>query len=146
MYELVTAELERIHPAVVAFPIALLVVSVLLDLAARFQSSVRGSARLLLYLGTGGAMLATVTGLITHLRYEGTTVSGWIDQHEVAAYLTTAIFVGLSLWRGWSRRHGQEVGASWIYTALSLAGLVALTVTGALGGNLVFGHGVGVSH
>ena len=91
MYELLTTELDRIHPVVVAFPVAFLVVSVLLDLGARFRSSVRRSARLCLYLGTGGAVLATVTGLITQMRYEGTPVSGLIDQHEFVAYLTTAI-------------------------------------------------------
>ena len=40
------------------------------------------SARLTLYLGTLGAVIATITGLITHLRYEGTPVASFIDQHE----------------------------------------------------------------
>src|SRR5579859_6418172 len=100
MLNLPSTELDRIHPIIVAFPIALLVVSVLLDLGARFRSALRGSARLMLYLGTCGAVLATVTGLIAHLRYEETTVSGFIEQHELVAYLTTAIFLGLSIWRG----------------------------------------------
>jgi uncharacterized membrane protein len=146
MLNLLLTELDRIHPIFVAFPLALLVVSVLLDLGARFISSLRQSARLMLYLGTCGAVLATVTGLIAHVRYEGTAVSGLIEQHELIAYITTAIFMGLSIWRGRAMRHGKEVGGGWLYAALSLMGLAVLVFTGALGGNLVFRYGVGLSH
>lgn len=146
MLNLLSTELDRIHPIFVAFPIALLVVSVLLDLGARFRSSLRVSARLTLYLGTCGAVLATITGIITHLRYEGTAISGFIEQHEYVAYITTAIFLGLSIWRVREIRRGKDVGGGWLYAMLSLVGLVVLIFTGALGGNLVFGHGVGISH
>ena len=146
MLNLLSTELDRIHPIFVAFPIALLVVSVLLDLGARFRSSLRVSARLTLYLGTCGAVLATITGIITHLRYEGIAISGFIEQHEFVAYITTAIFLGLSIWRVREIRRGKDVGGGWLYAMLSLVGLVVLIFTGALGGNLVFGHGVGISH
>lgn len=146
MLDLLSMELNRIHPMVVAFPLALLVVSVFLDLIARFRPMLRTSARLTLYVGTWGAAIATITGLITHLRYEGMPVASFIDQHEFVAYITTGIFLGLSIWRGRAMRRGDDVGGSWVYVALSAAGLVALVLTGALGGNLVFGHGVGVSH
>lgn len=146
MLDLLSTEFNRIHPIVVAFPLALLVVSVLLDLFARFRPTWRASARLTLYLGTWGAVIATITGLITHLRYEGTPVASFIDPHEFVAYITTAIFLGLSIWRGRAMRHGRDVGGSWVYVVLSAAGLVALVLTGAMGGNLVFGHGVGLSH
>jgi uncharacterized membrane protein len=146
MLDLLSTDLNRIHPIVVAFPLALLVVSVLLDLIARFRPALRAGARLTLYLGTLGAVIATITGLITHLRYEGTPVAGFIDQHEFIAYTTTAIFLALSIWRSRAMRRGSDVGGSWVYVAFSVAGLLALVLTGALGGNLVFGHGVGISH
>lgn len=146
MLDLLSMELNRIHPMVVAFPLALLVVSVFLDLIARFRPMLHACARLTLYVGTWGAAIATITGLIAHLRYEGTSVAGFIDQHEFAAYITTAIFLGLSIWRSRAMRRGNDVGGSWVYVALSVAGLVTLVLTGALGGNLVFGHSVGVSH
>lgn len=146
MRDLLSMELNRIHPMIVAFPLALLVVSVFLDLIARFRPKLRASARLTLYVGTWGAAIATITGLVTHLQYEGTSVAGFIDQHEFMAYITTAIFLGLSIWRSRAMRRGSDVGGSWVYVALSVAGLVALVLTGALGGNLVFGHGVGISH
>ena len=146
MLDLLSMELNRIHPMVVAFPLALLVVSVFLDLVAHFRPILHMSARLTLYVGTWGAVIATITGLITHLRYEGTSVADFIDQHEFAAYITTAIFLGLSIWRNRAMRRGSDVGSSWLYGALSVAGLVALVLTGALGGNLVFGHAVGISH
>lgn len=41
MLDLLPTEWNRIHPIVVAFPIALLVVSVLLDLLARFRPMLR---------------------------------------------------------------------------------------------------------
>jgi uncharacterized membrane protein len=89
MLNLLSTELDRIHPIFVAFPIALLVVSVLLDLGARFRSSLRVSARLTLYLGTCGAVLATITGIITHLRYEGTAISGFIDRKAIHHFKIT---------------------------------------------------------
>jgi uncharacterized membrane protein len=146
MLDLLFTEVQRMHPIVVAFPLALLVVSVLLDLFARFRPALRASGRLTLYLGTWGAALATITGLITHLRYEGTPAADFIDQHEFVAYITTAIFLGLSIWRSRAMRRGKDIGELWMYSILSVAGLVALVLTGALGGNLVFGHAVGVLH
>jgi uncharacterized membrane protein len=65
MLNLLSTELKRIHPIVVAFPLALLVVSVLLDLIAYFRPALRAGARLTLYLGTLGAVIATITGLTT---------------------------------------------------------------------------------
>ena len=73
-------------------------------------------------------------------------VAGFIDQHEFIAYATTAIFLALSIWRSRAMRRGSDVGGSWVYGAFSVAGLLALVLTGALGGKLVFGHGVGISH
>lgn len=145
MLELLLTELQRIHPIVVAFPLALLVVSVLLDLSARFRHTLRASARLTLYLGTWGCVIATTTGLITHLRYEGTPVASFIEQHEFMAYATTALFLALSIWRSRAMRLGKDIGGFWLYSALSIVGLIVLVLTGALGGNLVFGHGVGVA-
>ena len=103
-------------------------------------------ARLTLYLGTWGAVIATITGLITHLRYEGTPVASFVEQHEFVAYATLAIFLALSIWRRQSMRRGKDIGGFWLYSLLSIVGLIVLVLTGALGGNLVFGHSVGVSH
>jgi uncharacterized membrane protein len=146
MAELFSVELSRIHPMLVAFPLALLVVSVLLDWVARWRPSLLSSARLTLFLGTLGALVATITGIIAHLPYERTAVIGFIDQHEQFAMITTLLFLALSIWRALMLRRGKDVGGTWLYAALSLVGLVALVVTGGLGGNLVFGHGVAVSH
>jgi uncharacterized membrane protein len=146
MAELFSIELSRLHPMFVAFPLALLVVSVLLDWMARWKPSLLSSARLMLFLGTLGAIVATITGVVAHLPYEGTAVIALIDQHEMSALLTTLLFLALSIWRAPMLRCGKEVGGTWLYAALSLVGLIALVVTGWLGGNLVFGHGVGVSH
>jgi uncharacterized membrane protein len=146
MAELFSIELSRLHPMFVAFPLALLIVSVLLDWMARWKPSLLSSARLMLFLGTLGAIVATITGVVAHLPYEGTAVIAFIDQHEMSALLTRLLFLALSIWRALMLRRGKEVGGTWLYAALSLAGLIALVVTGWLGGNLVFGHGVGVSH
>jgi uncharacterized membrane protein len=146
MAELFSIEVSRLHPMLVVFPLALLVVSVLLDGMARWKPSLLSSARLTLFLGTLGALVATITGVIAHLPYEGTAVMSFIDQHEMSAIITTLLFLALSIWRVLLLRRGKDVGGTWLYAALSLVGLIALVVTGGLGGNLVFGHGVGVSH
>lgn len=53
----------RLHPLVVHFPIALLLLVPLLDLGARYCPPWRPAAGLLLLLGTGGAYLAVLAGL-----------------------------------------------------------------------------------
>ena len=142
----VLSTLQRdLHPMLSHFPIALLVVSVGLDLAARFWPQLRPSAWLTLVLGAVMTLPTTVTGLIAHVPYEDSPAAGAIETHELLAFGTTALFIGLTAWRWRTRRRGGDAAAGWLYPGVALLGLVLLTATGYTGGSLVYDHAVGVS-
>ena len=134
------------HGAITHFPIALLFVSVALDLVAVVKKpNLHWSGWLLLVLGTIGAVVATITGLISHFPYEEDPVLlAAIEPHQYTAFAATAVFVTLTGWRWRAVRRGSEVGGSSAYLALALLGLVILGVTGFLGGNLLSEWGIGV--
>ena len=138
--------INHAHGAINHFPIALLFVSVGLDLFALLKRpNLHRPAWLLLMLGMIGAIAATVTGLIAHLPYEeDPTLVAAIEPHQYTAFAATAVFAALSAWRWRSLGRGWDVGGSAPYLAVALLGLVVLGITGFLGGNLITEWGIGV--
>ena len=134
------------HGAINHFPIALLFVSVGLDLFALARKpALHGPAWLLLVLGTMGAIAATVTGLISHLPYEEDPILlAAIEPHQYTAFAATAVFAALTAWRWRSVRRGAELGGEAAYLTVALLGLVVLGIAGFLGGNLLSEWGIGV--
>lgn len=91
---------NHVHGAINHFPIALLFVSVDLDLFTGKRPNLRFSAWLLLALGAIGAVAATVSGLVAHLAYEyDPTLLSAMEIHQYTAYAATAIFAALAAWR-----------------------------------------------
>ena len=92
---------NHVHGAITHFPIALLFVSVALDLVAIVKKpNLHWSAWLLLVLGTIGAVVATITGLISHFPYEEDPVLlAAIEPHQYTAFAATAVFGALTVWR-----------------------------------------------
>ena len=137
--------INHAHGALPHFPVALLFVSVGLDLFAGKRANWRWGAWMILVLGAVGAVVSTVSGLLAHLAYEDDPfLLSVIEPHQYLAFASTAIFVGLAGWRWYSRRRGSDAGDTRPYLALALAGLVVLGITGLLGGNLVSEWGIGV--
>jgi len=138
--------INHAHGAINHFPIALLFVSVGLDLFALLKRpNLHRLAWLLLMLGMIGAIAATVTGLIAHLPYEeDPTLLAAIEPHQYTAFAATAVFAALSAWRWRSLVRGSDVGGSAVYLAVALLGVVVLGITGFLGGNLLTEWGIGV--
>ena len=131
----------NIHPALVHFPIALLFLYTLIELIpfARFMPSVPWDAvrRFLLYIGTLGAALAAVTGIMAE---DVVGESSKIEPHEETALTLVGLFILLSVlvyfWRS------ESVLKTWILKLLALGGLVLLFAVGALGANIVYGSSV----
>ena len=137
--------MNHLHGALNHFPIALLFVSAGLDFVAWKRPNLRSSAWLLLVLGTLGAIVATVSGLLAHLAYEDDPyLLSAMELHQYLAFVTTALFAVLTAWRWRSLRRGSDVGENPVYLALILLGVVVLGVTGFLGGNLLSEYGIGV--
>jgi uncharacterized membrane protein len=136
--------MHPIHPMIVHFPIALLIVAVMFELlAVRWRTSgLRDASLYTLVAGVVGAGLAIITGRMAE---EGMEESGipdaLLDIHEGLGYATFWIFLGLFalrvlIRRGWLReRPALTIGL----------GLVGIGVLAATGGSLVYDFGAGVT-
>jgi uncharacterized membrane protein len=138
----------RVHAMFVAFPIALLPIAVLFDLAGLTRKSevLRRTGLTLLLIGTiaaGGAVLAGLQAedAIDH----GNAIHHLMEEHQTLAYFTLGTFAIVALWRLFRERKmgGKERIATFV---LSLVGLGFLIDTGHHGGKLVFEHAAGVSN
>lgn len=95
-------------------------------------------------MGTLGAVVADVTGVISHFEYEGTDLHGVIEVHQIWSFAVTVLFGVLTLWRWRSRRKGSDVGTTSLYLIGVLLGVVGLVLSVMTGGDLVFDYGVSV--
>jgi uncharacterized membrane protein len=132
-----------VHPIVVAFPIALLGLTPILDALSLLgvMADGAGAAYLCEAAGLIGGGLAILTGFADFVK---------IPQSEKAAAKTAIIHASLGLSMlglfgiAFALRGGRMAAATPGPLALEAAGAAVLAVTGWFGGHLVFGHGVGV--
>jgi uncharacterized membrane protein len=130
-----------IHPILVSLPIGLWVFSVVADLVFYFGWGGAIWKDIACYtLGGGivGALLAAVPGLIDFLTITDARARQAGIVHLVSNIIALVIF-GVSFWLRWIAI------VSFVPTALSIVGLVALGVAGWFGGELVFVHNMGVT-
>ncbi|HCV21987.1 MAG TPA: DUF2231 domain-containing protein [Candidatus Latescibacteria bacterium] len=135
------------HPAVVHFPIVLLILAVAIDLAAlvRREPSWHATAWRLLVGGTVCALVAVLTGDASAAAYrEAEGTADLVQQHEDAATLCLLVFAAVSLGR-LPLALGRSTDWLLYWIALSVVGVGLLVYASNLGGELVFVHGVGVS-
>lgn len=139
--------MHPIHPMVVHFPIALLIVSTAIEAVAWWRPSekLRDMSLLLLAMGVAAAGAAVITGHFAEEAAEAQKIAeSTIEIHEQVAFVASAIFGGLLAWRLLMRLEllGNQQGLA---LAAALVGAMALSVAGYLGGDLVYTHGAGVA-
>lgn len=154
-----------IHPIVVHFPIALLTVYTLFEVA-RFPALVRQEWYLpvkavLLLIGVAGSVAALQTGEVAEQAFIGTPTMRIVEMHAFFANLTTYVYVLLAVVYAvqWAEQAGGErrvppfaqwpwsvlraiarvFGRTGMLVLLSVVGCALLTITGALGGAMVYG-------
>jgi uncharacterized membrane protein len=130
-----------IHPILVAFPIGLWIFSLVCDLI--FLLGWGGSLwkDVALYTmagGTVGALLAAVPGLIDLLSLTDRKVKRLGTWHMSVNLVAVGTFA-VNLWL---RNHGSREAS--MPVALSVVGVILIGVSGWLGGEMVYVHGVGV--
>lgn len=129
-----------IHPMLVTLPIGLFLFSFICDLFFRFGSGASVWVTVAIYTMAGGvigALLAAVPGLIDLLSLEPSkakTIGVW---HMVINLTVVALFA-VNLWL----RTQQQGGAGNLPFILSVVGILLLVVSGWLGGEMVYVHGV----
>ena len=155
------------HPAIVHFPIALLVLAgpVALAWAVRGSAFWRGVTLLLLAIGTAGAVVARETGEALEHDVEGDPrVDRYLDAHEEASewalYLAAGALVAVGAAEGLARRRGRhpegpadrrrgthraDVALRIAGAALALAAAGATVRTAHLGGRMTWGERAGAA-
>ncbi len=134
-----------IHPMLVHFPIGLFVLSLLLDLASRAfanaPSLVRDSFYAML-LGVITALIAAVPGLVdyTDIRSDH-PAKRTATAHMILNLIVVALY-GINL--GVRSSSLADLRISLLPLVLSLVGIALLSVSGYLGGRLVYDDGIAV--
>lgn len=141
-----------LHPAVVHFPIVLLLLGAVAAVAAVFirRWQLPGIAAALCVLGAAGATLAVQTGdREGELAGDTPAIASWVDLHEewaertqVAAIIAALLAVGAAVITRW------PMAARTLGVATALGAMVSawcVIETGHHGGQLVYRHGAGVN-
>ncbi len=134
-----------IHPMLIPFPIALWVFSLIADLIYLWRGNPAWEwvAFYTLAGGIVGATLAAVFGIIDYFTIKDKKVSNIAAWHARINVLALLLFAASFYLRTTSG--ARLVGGSLtIPVALSIIGVIAITVSGWLGGELVYKYGVAV--
>ncbi len=133
--------LGRLHPVIVHFPLAGIPLAFLGFLAwvVTGREAFAKADVLPLVVASLAAIAAVITGNIAHdaLLFSD-ELHRIVEQHQFVATSVMVLAVGLSVIRLW--RWNRLVGPwRWVYGVGLLVGCVLLSITGFLGGSLVFG-------
>ncbi len=135
------------HAMIIHFPIALIIVGFLSEILGMVTKKdfFRSASLFLLLLGALGAIVAYVSGNFAGDGIEEGPLKSPLEFHEIAATVTLWLVVIIALFRVAVLyfKHNRR-WVTWISVLLfaTLAGSV--TVTGYLGGQLVYKHAAGV--
>lgn len=135
------------HPLLVHFPIALLSAALVFELLALLLSkdSFVKTGWLLQVAGTIGLVAAVVTGLQASSQFDlSGTAKEYLEMHEQIAFVVSALFAILLLWRIAERGNVPVRGRYWFY-GLFIVGVATMWTGAWYGGLLVYYFGVGVS-
>ena len=143
--------LAQFHPKIIHFPIAFLIVYLLLELlGAIFKKDFFSkTAHLFLFFGVLGALAAVLTGNQAEDAFEGwnKTTSAILDIHSTYANITLWYFTALLLIRTFLvlRKKFNNL-FRYIFCILAIVGAYFIYQTGEHGGQMVFKYGVGTQY
>lgn len=135
-----------IHPMLIPFPIALWIFSLVADIIYLWRGNPGWEwiAFWSLLAGCIGAAAAAIFGIIDWLTIKDRAVKKIADWHARLNVIALLVFVA-----SWYLRttNGSRMvsGSLMIPLALSILGVILITISGWLGGELVYKHGVAVS-
>ena len=123
------------HPVIIHFPIGLFIASVVFDLLAVWRKKPILAA--VAYYNLLGAALTLPLAIATGLgawqwQLEGATLKGNLRLHMICA-VTSALLIFFLCWMR-SRLRAKNISPGLSYVAVTLFALMAITLTGHLGG------------
>lgn len=137
---------QPLHPMTVHFPIALYLLGVLLTIVYlwRGQADYERFAFLSFSLSWLATVVASVVGLFDQNQLELTDLRRQQVNPHITAAVSLLIINGLLLYMRLRWPTVLVTSRRWLYLGLMLLGVVAVVITGWLGGELVFRWQVGV--
>lgn len=135
-----------LHPTLVHYPIALLMIGAFLSLIStwRWRERLQDIAFWSLLSGWVLTLPAIITGLIDKNDLQVDSLANQVaDQHTTAIFVMWGLF-GLVLYFQYRWRTDRTSVQRWILTALLVIASIILVYGGHLGGRLVYELGVGV--
>ncbi|WP_449602112.1 DUF2231 domain-containing protein [Paenibacillus sp. Marseille-Q9583] len=141
-----TEVFNHIHPIVVHFPIALIIIGFGHDLVVALKKrSLNPAGGLWMWLlAAAGSWVAIATGPDDDAR----GVTSFIEPHEMLATLTAWVVSLIVVWRllmYWKGKHTFKKVPLVLYLVVSLTSCGLVLGTGYYGGKMVYSDGVGVS-
>jgi uncharacterized membrane protein len=138
--------LHLIHPGLVHFSVSLLILGGSVEAWALLAQR-DGAGRfggLLVTLGTISLLPAIVSGYLAANTVQTSTEAGRVlEAHETNGLLLIGLFVVAQFWKGWFRGDVPP-GQRPFYAGLLIIGVLLAAYSAYLGGELVYGHGVGL--
>lgn len=135
-----------IHPMLIPFPLALWATSFVVDILYYFlrHTTLLVIAKFMIAAGCIGATAAAIPGIIDWLSIKNgdvKKVANWHARLNITALVVFAISLLLRMGR-YSEFVGRKLTIPFL---LSLVGVILITISGWLGGELVFRYGMGVT-
>jgi uncharacterized membrane protein len=141
-------DLQHIHPMVVHFPIALILVGFLADfvfLLYRKEACLHKTGFYLMFLGALAALVAFLTGEFLTSHPEEGEIMGVFKQHEIGAWITLiSILIGIILRITLQVAGKMETSLRWAVLAVYFIAFGAVSFTGYIGGSMVYNFMVGL--
>lgn len=136
-----------IHPMLIPFPVALWTFSLVADLMFLWRENPawERASFYTLAAGIAGAVAAAIPGIIDYFGIKDRKVSkiaGWHARLNILALLTFAVSFYLRTQTGGAYMARRDYV---LPLALSIFGVVLIVISGWLGGELVYKHGVSVN-
>ena len=135
-----------IHPMLIPFPLALWATSFVVDILFYFlrHPTLLIVAKFMIAAGCLGAIAAAIPGIIDWLSIKNgdvKKVANWHARLNITALVVFAISLFLRMGR-YSEFVGHKLTIPFL---LSLVGVILITISGWLGGELVFRYGMGTT-
>ena len=134
-----------IHPILVHFPIGLLLLSFILDLASIVCSELPklvASSFYAMLLGTITALMAAVPGFVDYSDIRRDHPGKRIATAHMILNLIAVLLYGINLWIRAPVLSDATIG--WLPFILSIVGIGLLSASGYLGGRLIYDEGIAV--
>lgn len=137
----------HLHAILIHFPIALLIIGYFSEIIGLINKKLffKNVSFYLLIIGVLGVVVAYISGNYADDILEMDTLKVPLELHEQAALIVLILSITLILFKAFiSVAKLDSTFYSWIGIILFTALIIAITVTGYLGGQLVYKYGAGV--